>query len=131
MFHLKQLLLICTTFIAAFNVCAFHVETQNLQVNKLLDGHQNQGKHIIIKPVELADSAGLVYLGGIVPKAQILEYLEQMRDELGADFAKYRRNQAARDHSLFHLTLVNPYEYQTVSKHDIDLNTSIKVVYRD
>ncbi|WP_448547210.1 hypothetical protein [Thalassotalea fusca] len=87
-----------------------------------------QSKHIVIKPVELTDSTGLVYLGGLVPKAELQRYLVQMKDSLGIEHEKFRQNQAARDHSLFHLTLVNPYEYQTIVTHDIDIKKPIKVM---
>jgi len=87
-----------------------------------------QSKHIMVKPVELTDNTGLVYLGGLISKAEIQRYLVQMKDMLGVEYVKFRQNQAARDHNLFHLTLVNPYEYRTIAKHEIDLNKPLKVM---
>jgi len=89
------------------------------------NGHLS--KSLLIKATELKDSAGLVYVGGRVSAADLVPYLEQLKAELGDEFAGYRQNQAARDHQSFHLTLVNPYEYQTLDKGKIKLDKVLRV----
>ena len=84
-------------------------------------------KTIRIKISELKDNSGLVYLGGVVSKAELSPYLEQLSKLLGGEFAAYRHNQSVRDHNIFHLTLVNPYEYQTLNKSTINLNQAFTV----
>ncbi|MGB1197548.1 MAG: hypothetical protein ACPG46_00790 [Thalassotalea sp.] len=84
-------------------------------------------KTIEIKLVELTDNQGLVYLGGIVDKAIVELYLTQMKALLNEDFIDYRQHQIARDHGQFHITLVNPYEYQTIAKNNFSLATAFTV----
>lgn len=73
-------------------------------------------KLIQIKVVELTDNSGLIYLGAKVGTADLELYLSQMKNILGDDFALYRQYQSARDHQTFHMTLINPYEYQALAK---------------
>ena len=73
-------------------------------------------KHVQIKVTELQDSQGLKYVGGEVSAADLGVYLTQLEYMLGDDFSVFRENQAIRDHYTFHLTLVNPYEFQTLTK---------------
>jgi len=88
---------------------------------------QNLAQWLTIKPVVLKDSSGLVYLGGRISKAQVDTYLKQMKQILGVNFDTYRQNQGARDHYTFHLTLINPYEYQNIDASKLDLNKGIAV----
>lgn len=83
-------------------------------------------KHIQIEIVELRDNQGLKYVGGKVSKADLSVYLKQMEKLLGNDFTSYRKNQALRDHHTFHITLVNPYELQTLNK-DIEFGGKFSV----
>lgn len=73
-------------------------------------------KLIQIKVVELTDNSGLTYIGGKVNPADLELYLSQMKKILGDDFSHYRQHQSARDHQTFHMTLINPYEYQAVTQ---------------
>ena len=83
-------------------------------------------KLIQIETVELTDNSGLIYIGGKVNPADLELYLSKMKKILGDDFALYRQNQSARDHQSFHMTLVNPYEYQALKK-DIAIGTTLSV----
>lgn len=73
-------------------------------------------KNIQIKVVELTDNKGLKYIGGKVSKVDLSSYLNKMEILLGEDFILFRESQAIRDHHTFHITLVNPYEFQTLKK---------------
>ncbi|PCI60598.1 MAG: hypothetical protein COB35_08615 [Gammaproteobacteria bacterium] len=83
--------------------------------------------HLNAKIVELKDSTGLVYVGAKVNKAELSAYLQQMENLLGTkQFKLFRANQIARDQYNFHVTLINPYEYQTI-KQPIKLGQSIRL----
>ena len=73
-------------------------------------------KSIQIEVVKLTDNSGLTYIGGKVNAADLDVYLFQMKQILGDDFTLYRQYQSKRDHQTFHITLINPYEYQTLAK---------------
>lgn len=83
-------------------------------------------KLIQIKVVELKDNSGLTYIGGKVNAADLELYLSQMKGILGDEFLLYRQQQSARDHQTFHMTLINPYEYQTLTT-DIAIGSTISV----
>jgi hypothetical protein len=83
-------------------------------------------KLIQIETVKLTDNSGLIYIGAKVNPADLELYLSQMKQILGDDFSLYRKNQSSRDHQSFHMTLINPYEYQGLNK-DIDIGTSLSV----
>jgi hypothetical protein len=83
-------------------------------------------KLIQVEAVELTDNSGLTYVGGRVNPADIELYLSQMKQILGDDYLLYRQNQSARDHQTFHMTLINPYEYQSLKK-DIVIGTTLSV----
>jgi len=89
-----------------------------------LNNEANISKTLRVKIVELKDSTGLVYLGALITKAELTPYLTQMKTLLGNEFSEFRQNQMARDHHLFHFTVVNPYEYQTINK--TKLTTELK-----
>jgi len=73
-----------------------------------------------LKPSQLTDNTGLVYIGYTVDEALVAQYLTQLRTLLGQQkFDKYRAAQSARDHQSFHITLINPYEYPDVKKIDV------------
>tara|TARA_R110000803_G_scaffold76020_5_gene140475 strand:+ start:45945 stop:46595 length:651 start_codon:yes stop_codon:yes gene_type:complete len=88
----------------------------------------NVDKNLLLEISELKDSSGLVYFGGKVSDADLSRYLEQLKDELGEEqYAIYRQYQAARDHQSFHVTLINPYEYQTIDKEKLNLSEKFRV----
>lgn len=84
-------------------------------------------KSIQIKVSELKDNSGLVYIGGKVTKAELFPYLDKLKNILGNDYANYRENQAIRDHQSFHVTLINPYEYQKLNAKDVKINQRMTV----
>jgi len=71
-----------------------------------------QVKHLSLQASFLTDNQGRTYLGAIVNREQLLPYLAQLKTILTTEFEEFRANQAVRDHQIFHLTLVNPIEYQ-------------------
>jgi len=88
----------------------------------------NVDKTLSLELSELRDNSGLVYLGGKVPVAVLSDYLAQLKSELGEEqYAIYRQYQAARDHQSFHVTLINPYEYQTIDKEKLKLSPKFRV----
>ncbi len=97
--------------------------------NKLSVASFNEDRTLTLEISELKDNSGLVYLGGKVSAAQLSGYLEQLKSELGAEqYAIYRQHQAARDHQSFHVTLVNPYEYQIINKDKLKLSAQFRVI---
>jgi len=89
----------------------------------------NEDKILSLEISELRDNSGLVYLGGKVSLADLSRYLEQLKTVLGEEqYAIYRRYQAVRDQQTFHITLVNPYEYQTINKTQLKLPKQFRVV---
>jgi hypothetical protein len=120
--------ILCILFIfwqtsVAANTITGHLRENNHHVNKkTLIRQHDKGlqmeivKLIQIKIVELTDNSGLTYIGGKVSAAALVPYLSQMQQRLGDDFVRYRQKQSARDHQSFHMTLINPYEYQSLTK---------------
>ncbi|GAA6204463.1 MULTISPECIES: hypothetical protein [Thalassotalea] len=84
-------------------------------------------KMLVLEIQELSDSTGLKYLAGKVNKADIEQYLNKMQVILADEFDVYRRHQSARDHNSFHVTLVNPYEYQALADKKAIVNQKIRV----
>ncbi|WP_281558680.1 hypothetical protein [Thalassomonas sp. RHCl1] len=74
----------------------------------------NVQKTLRVIPEILTDSSGLVYLGAKISEADLAPYLAELKQELADDFALFRQNQGKRDHFSFHMTLINPYEYQNL-----------------
>lgn len=73
-------------------------------------------KSLRLKITALQDNQGQKYLGALVNRADLLPYLTQLEKLLTEKFNKYRTLQAARDHQLFHLTILSPKEYQLADK---------------
>ncbi|GHE98785.1 hypothetical protein [Thalassotalea profundi] len=90
---------------------------------KQIKPSNNLMKTIEITLVELTDNQGLVYLGGLVNEATISVYLAHLKAHLKAQlneqYPDFRQNQMNRDHGQFHMTLVNPFEYQKIDKNQI------------
>lgn len=83
--------------------------------------HVQEAK-ISMKATRLVDRHGLEYIGCEIPRAQIAPYLAELSQWLGpVAFERYRSNQAHRDHQRFHVTLINPYEYQELDVHHVAL----------
>ena len=53
-------------------------------------------------------------------RAELLPYLTQLQGLLKEEFNYYRALQVARDHQLFHLTILSPREYQLADKAIVD-----------
>ena len=92
---------------------------------KTASTHQIKKLNVTIS--ELHDSAGLVYVGAVVSKADLASYLSQLSMVLGDDFTRYRKNQSIRDHNSFHITLINPYEYKEIEPNNVKFGQQISV----
>lgn len=90
------------------------------KLNELNTQPQQLIKNVQLQVKKLSDNQGLVYLGALISRADLLVYLSQLKQILGDDFNHYRSLQAARDHQLFHLTLLSPREYQLADKKVIE-----------
>ena len=84
-------------------------------------------RQLVAKPVQLSDKNGLVYLGLAIPHADLVPFLQQLKQQLPKQFKQYRNNQIKRDGLSFHLTLINPFEYQRIDKTKINLSQNIQV----
>lgn len=84
-------------------------------------------KSLRLKLERLTDNKGQQYIAVNVPKAELVGYLAQMKSLLSDDYVRYRKNQSQRDHGLFHLTVINPYEYQILKNSNLKLNSSITI----
>ncbi len=93
-------------------------DTQNAYQKGLQDSAQSSlpNKTIRLKLTKLKDNQGQVYLGALVNRAELSPYLAALEQLLGSDYKNYRALQAARDHQLFHMTLLSPPEYQLADK---------------
>jgi len=127
---LFTLLLCLQSNLSANAITAYLVEKTDSQLEEVampnVDVKEISVKYIQIEIIELTDNSGLTYLGGKVNVADLDIYLLQMKKILGDDFLLYRRYQSERDHQAFHMTLVNPYEYQALTK-DIDISGTFSV----
>ncbi len=87
-----------------------------------------QEKHIVAKITELEDNSGLVYVGALISQADVSVYLQQMQSIVDNKvvYQQLRANQSSRDHQSFHVTLINPYEYQTI-KNKVKLGENIRL----
>jgi len=116
--------------LSANEITKYLVEKTNSQLEEIpmprMDVKKPSVKSIQIEIIKLTDNSGLTYLGGKVNAADLDIYLLQMKKILGDDFLHYRKYQSERDHQTFHMTLVNPYEYQALTK-DIDINGTFSV----
>jgi hypothetical protein len=84
-------------------------------------------KTIVLEIKELSDNQGLKYLAGLVNRADLEQYLNKMNIILGDKFNTFRQHQSARDHGSFHVTLVNPMEYQSLMDKGAMINKKIRV----
>lgn len=122
-------LILCIQFISLVHANAEITTTvltskqeQALQsLNEVNEQHSEQLiKNIRLSITKLSDNQGQEYIGAVVSAAELSPYLEQLEVILGDRFALYRERQAARDHHLFHMTLVSPPEYQLADKSVIE-----------
>ncbi len=84
-------------------------------------------KTIVIKVEQLTDNQGLKYLAGLVNEADISVYLAQLQTILADKFDQFRQQQSARDHGKFHITLVNPMEYQALADKNAMIGQRVRV----
>jgi len=124
---LFTILLLCQTSLSANVLKGNSLSDSDKKIEKTVE--EAVVRFIQIEPVKLTDNSGLTYIGGKVSSADLAPYLSQMKEILGDDFALYRQNQSARDHHTFHMTLINPYEYQSLTK-DVTLGASLSVSLR-
>jgi len=122
---IAMFILLLQFHVSAYNITDKDVALTNKQVRALqsLNANQQQTsdnrgniKTISLKVSKLTDNQGQTYLGAIVSRAELAVYLNQLEKLLGEEFQQYRAFQAARDHQLFHMTLVSPPEYQLADK---------------
>ena len=122
---ITMFILLMQFHVSAHNITDDKVELTNKQVRALqsLSANQHQPsdnskniKTISLKVSKLTDNQGQTYLGAVVSRAELFVYLTQLEKLLGDEFPQYRAFQAARDHQLFHMTLVSPPEYQLADK---------------
>ena len=120
---LTVLFLLIQVNVAAKSLSNDKVELTDKQVralrslNDLQDQQQKQlSKTLRLKITKLSDNQGQEYIGAIVNRTELLSYLIKLEQLLGDDFQQYRGLQAARDHQLFHITLLSPQEYQLADK---------------
>lgn len=74
----------------------------------------------VLTASKLQDSTGLKYIGYKVDRSMVVDYLKEMEERLGNErFALFREAQSKRDHNSFHITLINPYEYDDIENIDI------------
>jgi hypothetical protein len=86
-------------------------------------------KTVIVDVKLLTDNQGQTYLAGLINKSDVDEYLVKMQQMLNDEFELYRQHQSARDHGVFHVTLVNPNEFQTLSKNEMLLNQKLRIQF--
>ncbi len=103
------ILVCCETMINKFN-SNYNSYPQNLLTEKI------NNKTIIIELIQLQDSKGMKYIGGLISKPVIETYLQQMHTIIPSTFVDYRQNQIKRDQGQFHMTLINPYEYKQIEE---------------
>tara|TARA_R110002167_G_scaffold122949_4_gene301738 strand:- start:27004 stop:27636 length:633 start_codon:yes stop_codon:yes gene_type:complete len=120
---LTVLFLLIQVNVAAKSLSNDKVELTDKQVralrslNDLQDQQQKQlSKTLRLKITKLSDNQGQEYIGAIVSRAELSPYLAKLETLLGDSFGQYRERQAARDHQLFHMTLLSPQEYQLADK---------------
>jgi 2H phosphodiesterase-like protein len=98
-------------------ITAFYCQGATLKQSSAVAKQQLLTEHRLAKVVELTDNTGLVYIGAEVNSAKLVVYLEQMRTLLGAKkYQQFRAKQITRDQGRFHITLINPFEYQKLTK---------------
>jgi len=113
-------LLVARTVFAANVAYVNEVQLTEKQARALQSlNTESQGqstKSLRLKITILQDNQGQKYLGALVNRADLLPYLTQLQQLLAEDFKHFRSLQAARDHQLFHLTILSPSEYQFADK---------------
>ncbi|MCP4987163.1 MAG: hypothetical protein GY928_14280 [Colwellia sp.] len=87
-------------------------------------------KDLRIKLVHLQDSQGLKYVGGLIEAKNLTLYLAQMKNLTKTNFANYRTNQAKRDHGEYHMTLINPYEYQEIKQSKVNIGDTLTITLK-
>lgn len=76
---------------------------------------QENNKHVISTRLEqLTDNTGLTYIAVPVQQEDLTVFLSQLADILKDDFDTFRQGQQTRDHNQFHITIVNPYEFEAL-----------------
>lgn len=100
----------CQLLITFFLVTFFNFANANSIENTI------PAKQLKLTLTQLSDNQGQVYIGAIVKPSELTPYLTKLKGILGDQFKQYRAKQEARDHHLFHMTLLSPKEYQLADK---------------
>ena len=85
-----------------------------------LESEGQLNNSIKVSASELSDRTGLRYVGGLVEKELITNYLAQLQAIESDNFDQLRAGQIKRDHGKFHVTLINPYEIKKISQSKIN-----------
>jgi len=65
----------------------------------------------------IKDAIGQNYLGIKIDRLDILTFLDKLRSLLGnEDYDLYTGNQQARDHGVYHMTVINAMDYNRLAK---------------
>ena len=132
---------ICLSFVLSGELCAKYFTDYLLEMNvEEAKGFQQSVlnlpvsvndkpsvKYLRIKVTELKSNSGNVYIGGVISPDDLSIYLTEMKSILGDDYRIFRQYQIARDHNTFHVTLINPIEYQKIKKDKLKLNSSLAI----
>ncbi|WP_286261659.1 hypothetical protein [Thalassotalea atypica] len=90
----------------------------------IAQANAQQMQFISLSIEELRDNTGLIYLAGVVKPADIEIYLKQLKTLLSTEYEAYRAAQKKRDHGQFHITIVNPFEYEKLNKNEVTVLAS-------
>jgi hypothetical protein len=65
----------------------------------------------------IKDAIGQNYLGIRIDSLEVLPFLDKLRSLLGnEDYDLYTQNQQARDHGVYHMTVINVMDYNRLAK---------------
>lgn len=119
---MKALSMLITT---AFLFCSNSLVADDSKPSKV-----TTAKTLTVKLVQLQDNQGLKYIGGLVKTKDLTPYLAQMQKLITTEFDSYRDNQVSRDHGEFHMTLINPYEYQEIAQSKIKFGETLTITLK-
>ncbi len=94
-----------------------YTQSEGVTVKK----HKHTNRMINIKLQQLTDNTGLTYFAGLVKQDDLIVDLAQLADILKEDFVTFRQGQQTRDHNQFHITIVNPYEFEALEPKQAEL----------
>ena len=80
----------------------------------------------------LKDVIGNNYLGISIPNDFVTPYLNELKDILGEDeYEIFTKNQQTRDHDSYHITVINPMDYNKLCKEKMsEFVSSLEKVFK-